>query len=241
VPRNYCWFITGQGEHRRMLEASIESVRRHDPRAALHVIDADSALAPAGPMMLANIDAIWTVLANLPRGDELIALDCDTIVQAPLPLLHLGEAQADLAVTFRDHVARGPDGEKQVGIAGEQPYNFGVLGFRASPGGLEACLWLRERVRRMGPQLRAWYGNQVALAELLGPCPKDDQPDLLLADIPWADDLTGTGITVARWPCQEWNFTPEPGESYAHARVLHFKGHSRDLFGPTAKELGLPW
>jgi len=249
--RNYGWWVRGR-YHAELAVTSIASVRKADPGASCSVMvdlsggdhldlfegQAGGFAADFGHMapMLANLEAIWQLLATVAYGEELVMLDTDTIALRPVALLD----EASLAVTWRDHVRKTEEGEKLAGVAAQMPYNFGVIAFRADRYALEAALWMRERVRRLCGRWRTWYGNQIALAELLGPAPA--ARDRVDVGLPWSLTEYGGAVHVNRHPCEEWNYTPAgAGEDIAGRGVLHFKGHARALMGPYAEALGLPW
>src|SRR5690348_2048707 len=101
--------------------------------------------------MVANLDAQLSVLARADAGEPVLFLDVDVLVRKAIPL------GPDLTVTWRDAAKEG-------GVAGLMPYNYGVVGVRASVRTYEAFLWMRAQVLQMSAQNQGWYGNQMALA-----------------------------------------------------------------------------
>jgi hypothetical protein len=191
--------------------------------------------APGLPLMVANVQAQLEVLWQ--HRTPVWFLDTDVLLLKPLP--ELWEEQ--LVVTWRDNLGgRLKDADNQT-VAHAMPYNFGVMGVHPGPKVFEAFVWLRERVRQMQPQLRDWYGNQVALAALAGPRPDEGERTDTRA-IPWMLTEPSPSLTVRKIPCETWNYTPaDADEDVTEKGALHFKGHSRPLMSLFATRLGLEW
>lgn len=223
-------------EHAKMAELSIESARKAYGTKSLNVIVYSEAGDPSlelklpaqrgviyggRPAMVANLDAQIRALRGAILGEPFLFLDADTLVREPyeLPPIY------DLGVTWRDHVAIKGE-EKIAGLAKFMPYNYGVIYARAHPSTFEAFLWLRARILRMNPQHQAWYGNQMALAELCG-SPENTGP----VPISWAlTDPGDTRLHVLKLPCETHNYTPEAaGEDVTGKVILHMKGNRKDL------------
>lgn len=240
----YCYFIRG-AKHAAMAKTSIESVRKADALANIMVMTDESdrkwrletatgAIPSGQPIMLANIEAQLAALFAIPRGDRIVFLDTDTLLIEPFA------TEGDMTVTWRDHFkVLGED--KVEGVAGIMPYNYGVVVARSCQPAIEAFIWLRERVRRMCPQLQQWYGNQLALAEIAGARPEHgSRIDKRL--IPWTLTEYGNAVDIEKLPCEQYNWTPpRVGEKLTGKHVAHFKGHSRALMESYAKRLGLGW
>lgn len=229
------WWIRGVA-HAEMARLSIASFRKAYPDGEVIVyteegdpastvpLDAMRVRLPGGrPAMVANLDAQVHAMTRISRHDEVVFLDADTLVRKPYSL----PESADLGATWRDHVGLDDQGQKIAGIAKAMPYNYGVLYARAEPATVEAFLWLRARILRMSRNAQDWYGNQMALAELLG-APAEG---LHSAPIPWT--LEDPGYTTLRFlclPCEQHNYTPEAaGEPVEDKFVLHFKGGRKDM------------
>lgn len=174
------------------------------------------------PAMVANLDAQIKVLMNVPIGERVLFLDADTICMQTFPW-----TDADLHVTWRDQVNGDRDMAKQ------QPYNYGVLGVNVTPATIEAFYWLRARILRMNPERQRWYGNQLALADLLG------QPNgSHERRIRWTLEDEGTPLSVCELPCDTWNWTPNgPDESIEGKGIIHCKGDRKDLIEHYAKRV----
>lgn len=243
----YCYYIRG-AKHAAMARTSIESVRKADSGAQVMVMtdelpgqkqwDLDAPtwfIAPGMPIMLANLEAQLTALFLVRPDTDIAFLDADILLLESLSSI------ADISVTWRDHV-RVIGEDKVEGIAGTMPYNYGVILAKPGQATVEAFIWLRERVRRMCEQHQQWYGNQLALAELAGARPESG----LRVDkrrIPWTLTEYGNEISIAKLPCERYNYTPAVVGEAIHGKrsVLHFKGHSRALMESYAKRLGLGW
>lgn len=165
------------------------------------------------PAMVANLDAQLEVLFNTRPGERVLFLDADTLLLQPFPW-----TKSDIHATWRDHV----NGNEQ--MAREQPWNYGVLGANVTPAVIEAFVWLRQRILKMAPRNQDWYGNQLALADLLGAA--REQP--YETAVRWTHLDRGTPLTVQPLPCDVWNYAPNaPDEDVSGKGILHFKGESR--------------
>ena len=198
-----------------LMQISAESVKRVYPKALIEV-ERDDGKRPA---MVANLDAQLRVLARADQGESVLFLDVDTIVRKAFPFGH-----SDLYVTWRDHVGYS-NGEKVSGVAELMPYNYGVVGVRASERTYEAFLWLRAQILKMAPQHQHWYGNQMALASLIG------GTDRKSVRVRWSIADAGlTELSVCQLPCATWNYTPEKeGEDVSDRGIIHCKGNRKDL------------
>lgn len=239
----YIWFVRG-AKHAAMCRTSVESVKKADSTARCFVwtdevsrdwsvegAEIQSFNSGAAPLMVANVDA---QLHALYYHAACVFLDTDILLLKPLP------SAGELTVTWRDHVLVSDEGEKLEGIAATMPYNYGVLRAQGL-GGIEAFMWMRERIRKMHPQQQKWYGNQLALAELAGPRPACGV-QIDSRRIPWLLHAPSTLLTVGKIPCEFYNYTPQSiDEDVSTRSVLHFKGKKRELMEPFAKKLGLGW
>lgn len=250
--RTYVYFVRG-AQHAALARTSIESVRKADPAAQVLVMTDEAArtwdlsaaigVIPSGlPIMLANLEAQVRALVTAPIGSELVFLDTDILVLEPLPI----PFEADVVVTWRDHVGTNARGEKVEGVARAMPYNYGVLGARQGYAAIEAFFWLRERVRQMHTVYQDWYGNQLALAQLAGPPPAAATPDgrpIERRPLRWTYTAWGNEVRIAKLPGERWNYTPQQVGEQIHGKrgILHFKGGKRALMESYAKRLGLGW
>jgi hypothetical protein len=241
----YFWFVRG-AEHAAMCRQSIASVRKVDTWARCFVVTDEPQhdwdvgvgvykIEPGRPIMLANLEAQVVALGVAIPNEPVVFLDTDVLLVRPLPM-----SRADLLVTWRDHVGVIDD-EKIEGVAAQMPYNYGVMVAEPNARVLEAFIWMRERVRKMHSGYKQWYGNQLALAELCGPKPADGEPAITHRSIPWSvSSVPGYGISVARVPCDIYNYTPQAADEDISSKVaLHFKGKRRELMPHYAERLGV--
>lgn len=217
--------------HDEMFKMSAASVRRVYPDANISVVSdpADG----AEPAMLANIRAQLSYLLGAPDGQVALFLDADTLLRREIPL----PGGVHLLVTWRDHVAKNADGSREEGIANLMPYNYGVIAVRACNATREAWMWLYQRVCNMGDRYQDWYGNQIALAELVGARPKQGMGEKAIK-IRWAEfgRSAPTYLVVHQAPCELYNYVPEAeGEDVSEKYVLHFKGGRKDMMAAYAE------
>lgn len=216
----YCYWVRGQ-EFAEMATMSMASVKKVDPKAQFLVYTDDESLdgafcrlEPGRPAMVANLDAQVNALATSPLGERVLFLDADTIVKKPFPF-----CEADLFLTWRDIV----NGDAE--FAKSQPFNYGVVGAIANARSIEAFIWLRQRILKMTKQHQAWFGNQIAMFDLVGR-PQDRKT----ATIRWSLNDRGTSLSVVCLPCDTWNWTPESeGEDISAKGIIHCKGNRKDL------------
>lgn len=225
----YAYWVRGR-EFADLAALSIASIKRFDrfivDRRFMVITDEGSPdwtvpagvelhrLGPGRPAMVANLDAQIYALANTPYGERVLFLDSDTICLKPFPWTN-----ADLHVTYRTEVNGNP------ALAKEQPYNYGVLGVNVTQSSVEAFYWLRSRILRMSPDRQAWYGNQLALADLLGQ-PNGGQN----RRVRWTFEDHGSVLSVCELPCSEWNYSPDSADEDVSGKgILHFKGGRKDL------------
>lgn len=166
------------------------------------------------PAMVANLDAQIACLLDSKVGERVLFLDADTLVLQSFPW-----TDADIHATWRKDV------NGDVEMARQQPWNYGVLGVNVTQATIEAFIWMRARVLKMNPQRQQWYGNQLALADLLG------QPNGgNMRRVRWTLEDRGTPLTVEELPCSVWNYSPSgPDEDVSGKGILHMKGDRKDL------------
>lgn len=227
---HYVYWIRGAA-FSELAAMSIASVKRVDPSAKVHVVTDDTLtpfphgtdvrhVLPAGrPAMVANLDAQLHVLNYLQRGDRVLFLDADTLLRRPFPWT----LAPKLFVTWRKEV----NGEREMALL--QPYNYGVVGVHVCPEIIEAFYWMRHRILQMNKRNQDWYGNQLALAELVGSPPQDGTADKDVR-VSWALGDSGTSLTVRQLPCDVFNYSPaSAGEDVSEKAILHLKGDRKDL------------
>jgi len=212
-------------DYQELADLSAQSVRKVHPNADIRIITDDG----SRPAMVANLDAQLSVIWKAQRGAPILFLDVDTLIRKPFPF-----GEADLTVTWRDHVGY-TNGEKVSGVAELMPFNYGVLGVRAYERTYEAFQWMRAQVLKMSPQHQAWYGNQLALAALVGSHPESGERDSE-ARARWSLTDTGTLLKVKQLPCEVWNYTPaSDSENVREKGLLHFKGNRKDWMAHYAR------
>lgn len=173
-------------------------------------------MQPGRPAMVANLDAHVDALMDAKRGERVLFLDADTLLRKAFPW----ETSIDLYTTWRDHV----NGDRE--MAKFQPYNYGVVGAVANAATIEAFIWLRARILQMSPDNQNWYGNQLALASLLG----QPRSEPWTARIRWALSDEGSPLRVMPLPCDTWNFSPNSADEDVSGKgILHMKGNRKDL------------
>lgn len=241
--RTYCYWIRGAefAELAKLSIASVKTIERFivDRRIVVYTDEAspawESDLAPHGsgievrylrpgrPAMVANLDAQVDAISNAALGEKLLFLDADTLLRKAFPW----EPHIDLYTTWRDHV----NGDRE--MARYQPYNYGVVGAVANAATIEAFIWLRARVLQMSPDNQNWYGNQLALASLLG----QPRSEPWTARIRWTLSDEGSPLRVMPLPCDTWNFSPNSADEDVSGKgILHMKGSRKDLMQHFAQE-----
>lgn len=220
--------------HDDLCEVSKRSVRKAWGEHAQIYVYHDAEVEPA---MLANIRVQLDHLQRTPAGRWVLFLDADVLVLRDFGTLS-GIWNADMLVTWRDKV----NGEESR-IASLMPYNYGVIGCEVSPQIVEAWMWMYNRVCHMHDKYQDWYGNQLALAELVGARTRSESgTDCRDTPIRWTSTSRAahTTISVKQVPCEQYNYTPEEvGEDVSEKRVLHFKGNRKDMMTRYAEELGI--
>ena len=241
---NVVWFVRGE-QHAALCQVSMAAAKRADPKSVCYVVTDEADLTVPGakmlrfepglPMMVANLEAQLTALWHLRTPTWFI--DTDVLMLKPFPEIW----DEQLVVTWRDNIGGKLNKPENDLVADVMPYNYGVMGVLPGPRTTEGFLWMRERVRRMTPHLRDWYGNQLALAALAGPRPKTGEATDLRR-IPWSLTDPWPPLKVRKIPGEVWNFTPaEADEDVTERGALHFKGHARKLMPEFAKRLALNW
>jgi len=239
----YAWFVRGE-KHAGLAQVSMAAVKRADRSADCVVATDEDGLTVPGarmvrftaglPLMVANVQAQIEVMHR--NHVPVVFLDTDVLFLKPFP----DQPSEAITVTWRDTVG-GKLGDLPGGVADAMPYNYGVIGVLPGPSTIEAFLWLRERVRRLAPNLQQWYGNQVALVGLCGPRPTAGEV-IEQREIVWTPSKPGLSVMVRKLPGTTWNYTPrDRDEDLSERGAVHFKGHTRPWMEIVAKRLDLPW
>jgi hypothetical protein len=224
------WTTTQDGLEEAALSA--QSVRETCQGCQIHLY-ADKSLPPVDfpdwtyrmdfsrwPLMVGNLVAQTDYMLRHHRNGPVAFLDTDILVRKAL----YAPSGVDLAVTFRDYVGFNEQGEKVEGVAKTMPYNYGVVLANPTVPAVEAFLWMRDRIPKMNPEAQRWYGNQLALRELVGLERGQRLPYVTIRALPW------TQVMVKVLDADEWNYSPEgPDEDVSKRRILHLKGNRKPL------------
>jgi hypothetical protein len=216
-------------DYRAVLALSFESAQLRAPRARRVLLTDEATAVPPGmkvdevmrfPMNLdrlmyerMRVHALY--LETRPAGRHSVLIDSDIVVNRdPTPIF--GEV-FDVGLTWREGVPVAP-------------FNGGMIFVSSGDAGIEffrrarACydaLAESDAVAPVYPQdLRAWWGDQFALALVVGHRAfADRKTDAELVD----------GIRVRFFPCNDYNFSFEVRENsmsfLASKYFLHFKGN----------------
>lgn len=192
MTRHYCWVASG--------ESHIEMARQ-----SMSLAGSGSLIQVDRFDMLENVKAQAEFLCSVNDGDEVVFLDNDALMAKPLP--ELGDY--DLCVTWRDNMGA---------VSMLMPYNYGVVMCKRSFDTIAAWLWMCDHITHQTPKNQNWYGNQVALRELVGGIGRE---------------YTDHGYFKLRTkflPCEQYNWTPEDvDEDITDKYVIHCKGNRKDL------------
>lgn len=226
------YWVRGK-EFADLAKLSIASVRKVYQDAKIYVYTDDAENTPhiegtvrcelpsGRPAMVANLDAQLLHLNTADYGRHVLFLDADVLVKKPVELI----CAVDLLVTWR-HSASG---EGKDSLAALMPYNYGVVGAVVNARTREAWTWMRTQVLNMSPTEQNWYGNQLAIAALVG-APPESGSEIKTVPITWSLRDLGTPLTVHQLPCATHNFTPQAeGEDVSDKFVLHFKGNRKQM------------
>jgi hypothetical protein len=229
--RDIVYWLRGQ-EFVELAKLSIASVRKvyptalvyvytDDPENTPHIENTTRCELPSGrPAMVANLDAQLLHLNTGEYGSKVLFLDADVLLRKPIEL-----GPVDVLVTYRHSVT----GEGKDQLAALMPFNYGVVGAVVSAKTREAWTWMRAQVLNMSPTEQNWYGNQLALAALVG-APPESGSEVKTVPISWSLRDLGTPITVQQHPCETFNYTPQAeGEDVSGKFVLHFKGNRKQM------------
>lgn len=224
----YVYWVRGM-EFAEYCDLSIRSVRRVDPRAQILVYTDDTLdwkpdaqlcrQRPGRPTMVAREEAKLLALTTIAHGENVLFLDSDILMREPFPF----DSESDLYLTWRDHTLI-KDGEK-IGreVAAAMPFNGGVIGVRTGPAAIEAFVWLKHRVLQMGQKHQTWWGDQLAIVDLVGRM----GPGTYNRTLRWSLNDRGTPLRVRVLECDKWNYTPRSeDEDLTGKGIIHCKGPS---------------
>lgn len=167
------------------------------------------------PWMLANVSAQcdWLLSQKENRREVTVFLDNDIIVRQAMPEL---PDDADIYVTWRDNVGD---------LSKAQPYNYGVVIVRHTIPAMRAMMWLEDRVSKMAPRHQKWYGNQIALREMVGPLKRNETVIRTLHN--------SVPVKIHQLPCHKFNWSPPADRLRQNAGdkvFIHLKGDRKEAF-----------
>lgn len=213
-----CIFHIGNTEHLKYAEATCKTVRKYLPGVPIvmatdkdtngiwgvdFVFRRPDTVDPER-LMLANI-ADQVRILEVSRKNTLF-LDTDVVLLDGD--IDFAVNDYDAAFTWRDNMGQ---------LSDQMPWNYGVI--YATPNAAPLFRQLHAHCSILGPKYHHWYGNQIALAQVLK-CPYED------TEMEW------NGLRIRALPCAEWNYTPEStDEDTFQAHVLHFKGPRKHMIG----------
>jgi hypothetical protein len=158
-------------------------------------------------LMLSRLK-IYSAYADHYQQQDTIFVDTDVIFQRDLNFVFT-ESDFDIAVTRRHKVVT-PQGHN---VAKVMPFNNGVIFARSSAGAKKFWQEVYLSCSMMPDNLKHWYGDQLAVAEVVAYAPLID-------------------IKVKELPCDPYNFTPDTpdinSEDWQQKHILHFKGKRKD-------------
>lgn len=203
MTRHYCWVACGE-KHVEMAERSARLAEGIDH------------LTLGGTLTIVHLDRFdmqQNVLAQarhlcsdeVAEGDEVVFLDNDALLVKPLPAL----GDCNVGVTWRDNMGD---------VSMLMPYNYGVVMAKKCPDTIAAWFWMCDHISKQQPKNQNWYGNQVALRELVGGIGNPER------------DHGYFKVKTLHLPCETYNWTPETeGEDFSDKYVVHCKGNRKDM------------
>jgi hypothetical protein len=226
--------VHGDIDYHAVTALALEAARQRAPRArAILLTDERTMLADGAgfdEVRRAPLDASLTMfermrlqlayLASREPGRVSVLMDTDVVVNAEPA--HAFAWHFDVGLTWRAGMPDAPFNGGLILVAeGEAGARFFAAAL-ACYAALAADAGVR---RRATGDLRAWWGDQLALASLVGHRTFAERA---------GDSVEVDGTRVRFLPCDEYNFTPEPGQapedpSLAAKRFLQFKGNRKAL------------
>ena len=220
MTRDYVWVVHGE-TFADACQMSVNTVRKADPDARCTVyvdkhypnLDAEQKVIQGyheKPFMLMNVLCQFAHLVETQNGTNVLFLDADALLVKPFPPNRSGYG---LTVTWRDDMGD---------LSNLMPYNYGVLGVKKRPATVAAFAWMAAHITRQGEKQQKWYGNQVALRELVGGLYGERKKTW--ANHPWFS------VDVHHLPCKTHNYTPQAiDEDISEKVVIHCKGGRKDM------------
>jgi len=215
VIEQVAFFHHGQTPHLSQAALLVRSVKRFHPKLPVvqvssketpDVIGCDKRLTlhdcSRFTLMVDNIRAQKLVMDA--TGKTTLFVDTDVLVNRPLADAW-PKGDWSVGVTWR------PPNEPHEKA---MPYNYGVMVLRPTSGTAKFLGAMQESIENMPRGDQSWYGNQKALARILG------DPRL-----PYQEAM---GVMFHLAPCGTHNRTPaSPYEDLPHVYLLHFKGQRK--------------
>ena len=225
---------SGMGDYLAVARLSFEAAAHRAPQARRLLLTDERTAVPDGLgahevlrrpldpalLMYERMRAQELYLAERPAGRATVFMDVDVVPNRD-PAGIFAE-DFDVGLTWRNDV---PDAPINGGLILVGPGEAGLAFFRETRrcyDALAANARLRSLVDR---DLRAWWGDQFAFAAMAG-------YRSFAATPPQAMRVAGAKLRL--FPCADFNFTPEPGPSYAADFLasrwfLHFKGNRKPM------------
>ncbi len=225
---------SGATDYLAVAALSFEAAERRAPRARRILLTDERTTVPenlhahavvrvpidAGRLMYERMRAQELYLAERPVGRATVFMDVDVVPNRDPAGIFAEEF--DVGLTWRGDV---PDAPINGGLIFVGPGAAGRDFFRET----RRCYDALAADARLAPladrDLRAWWGDQFALAAMLGYRRLGEDP-------PRA--IRVGGVRLRLFPCADYNFTPEPGQTYAADFLagrwfLHFKGNRKPM------------
>ncbi len=217
---NVVYRVAGQ-EHIDRVELSAKTVKRWVPDARIYAYTNQEytgiqlhrpIIKPEffkQPFMAADLLCVADWMMTEQRGTTLF-IDSDVIIRDDIS--GALEGDWDLCLTWREG---GGDFTKL------QPYNFGVWWARHSVQSIWATVWMYRRCQLLQAEYQSWFGNQIAMRELVGPPLREGIKSVVMDN--------GMTLKVKMLDGNEWNYSPEEAkhEDVSMRRVVHLKGEGR--------------
>jgi hypothetical protein len=226
--------IHGQIDYTTVLSQSFESAALRAPGARRILLTDEATRVPdtmpvdevirqpidPDRLMFERMRVQVRYLESRAAGRSSVLMDSDVVVNAD-PAGVFGE-DFDVGLTWRPGFA-------------DSPFNGGMIFVAASAGGLgffrkaHACYAAiadeAAKARLFAKDLRAWWGDQFALAALVGYREFAGRS---------TEGLEVDGTKVRFFPCETHNFTLEPAQKYRTDELrrkffIHFKGNRKAL------------
>lgn len=168
--------------------------------------------------MVANVDAQYRYLIHESEDEHVWFLDTDVLVRRD-PTEHLKfKRETLLDITYRWGNA----------LFDAMPFNYGVI--HVKPTLKASAFWqhLLREVKSLPLEKRLWYGNQVAMKNLL-PQPGTKPDPNWFMEVEAGSNTEGR-VTYGIMPLIEFNHSPEdPDDICSRAHILHYKGRRKEF------------